>query len=148
MEHVTYNITRRDANRIIEHAFEKSKEIGTRPLGVVVVDTAGNVVSAQREDGASMFRIDIGTAKAWSAIAIGASTRQLARRARENPNFFVSRASTSHGKFLPQAGGVLIRNKDGVVIGACGISGSALEHDEACCVYGVQQAGFEADNAD
>ena len=31
MEHVTYNIMRRDANRIIEHAFEKAREIGSRP---------------------------------------------------------------------------------------------------------------------
>ena len=30
----------------------------------------------------------------------------------------------------------------------CGVSGSAVEHDEECCVYGVQKAGFEADNAD
>ena len=148
MDHITHNITRKDANRIIEHAFEKSREIGTRPLGVVVVDAAGNVVSAQRDDGASMFRIDIGTAKAWSAIAIGASTKQLARRARENPNFFVSLASTSHGKFLPQPGGVIIKNAAGQVIGACGVSGSAVEHDELCCVYGVQQAGFDFDNSD
>ena len=76
-------------------------------------------------------------AKGWSAIAIGASTRQLARRAKENPNFFVSLAATSHGKFLPQPGGVLIKNAEGQVIGACGVSGSAVEHDEECCVYGV-----------
>ena len=137
-----------DANRIIELAFKKSHELKTRPLGVVVVDTSGNIVSAQRDDGASMFRIDIARAKGWSAIAIGASTRQLARRAKENPNFFVSLAATSQGKFLPQPGGVLILNPRGQVIGACGVSGSAVEHDEECCVYGVEQAGFAFDNAD
>ncbi|MGZ8210039.1 MAG: GlcG/HbpS family heme-binding protein [Burkholderiales bacterium] len=138
----------RDANRIIELAFKHSHEIKSRPLGVVVVDTSGNIVSAQRDDGASMFRIDIGRAKAWSAVAIGASTKQLARRARENPNFFVSLAATSQGKFLPQPGGVLIKNAEGKVIGACGVSGSAVEHDEECCVYGVSQAGFDLDNSD
>ena len=138
----------RDANRIIELAFQRSREMKTRPLGVVVVDTSGNIVSAWRDDGASMFRIDIARAKGWSAIAIGASTKQLARRAKENPNFFVSLAATSQGKFLPQPGGVLIKNPEGQVIGACGISGSAVEHDEECCVYGVSQAGFDFDNAD
>src|SRR5512145_455992 len=142
------DISIKDANRIIEHAFRRSHEIKSRPLGVVVVDTSGNIVSAQRDDGASMFRIDIARAKAGSAIAIGASTKQLARRARENPNFFVSLAATSQGKFLPQPGGVLIKNGEGQVIGACGVSGSAVEHDEECCVYGVAQAGFDFDNSD
>src|SRR5688500_3672187 len=142
------DISLKDANRIIDLAFKRSHEIRSRPLGVVVVDTSGNIVSGQRDDGASMFRIDIARAKGWSAIAIGASSRQLARRAKENPNFFVSLAAVSQGKFLPQPGGVLIRNAQGEVIGACGVSGSALEHDEECCVYGVAQAGFEADNAD
>jgi uncharacterized protein GlcG (DUF336 family) len=142
------DIALKDANRIIDLAFRKSREIGSRPLGVVVVDTSGNIVSAQKDDGASMFRIDIARAKGWSAIAIGASTRQLARRAKENPNFFVSLAATSQGKFLPQPGGVLIKNAQGAVIGACGVSGSAVEHDELCCVYGVSEAGFDYDNAD
>jgi uncharacterized protein GlcG (DUF336 family) len=138
----------RDANRIIEHAFTKSREIGSRPLGVVVVDTSGNIVSAQRDDGASMFRIDIARAKAWSAVALGTSTKALARRAKENPNFFVSLAATSQGKFLPQPAGVLIRNAEGAVIGACGVSGSAIGDDEACCVYGVEKAGFDCDNSE
>ena len=142
------DISIKDANRIIEHAFKRSHEIKSRPLGVVVVDTSGNIVSAQRDDGASMFRIDIGHAKGWSAIALGVSTKQLARRAKENPNFFVSLAATSHGKFIAQPGGVLIKNAQGQVIGACGVSGAALEHDVECCVYGVAQAGFDLDNSD
>ena len=142
------DISLKDANRIIDLALKRSHEIKSRPLAVVVVDTSGNIVSAQRDDGASMARIDIGHAKGWSAIAFGVSTKQIARRAKDNPNFFVSLASTSHGKFLAQPGGVLIKNPQGQVIGACGVSGSAVEHDEECCVYGVSQAGFDFDNAD
>lgn len=142
------DITIKQANRIIEFVFGKSREIGSRPLGAVVVDTAGNIVSAQRDDGASMFRIDIARAKGWSAIALGTSTRALARRAKENPNFFVSLAATAQGKFLPQPGGVLVKNAQGAVIGACGVSGSAVEHDELCCVHGVRQAGFDLDNTE
>jgi uncharacterized protein GlcG (DUF336 family) len=140
------SISLKQANGIIARVFEKAHEIGSRPLGVVVSDTSGNIVSAQRDDGASMFRIDIAHAKAWSAIALGTSTKALARRAKDNPNFFVSLAATAHGKFLPQPGGVLIKDATGAVIGAAGVSGSAVEHDELCCVYGVEAAGFGVDN--
>jgi uncharacterized protein GlcG (DUF336 family) len=142
------DISRKDANRIIDLALKRSHEIKSRPLAVVVVDTSGNIVSAQRDEGASMARIDIGHAKGWSAIAFGVSTKQLARRAKENPTFFISLASTTHGKFLAQPGGVLIKNAQGQVIGACGVTGSALEQDVECCVYGVSQAGFDLDNSD
>lgn len=37
------DISIKQANRIIELAFEKAHEIQSRPLGVVVVDTAGNI---------------------------------------------------------------------------------------------------------
>ena len=142
------DISLKDANRIIDLAHKRSHEIKSRPLAVVVVDTSGNIVCAKRDDGASMFRIDVGHAKGWSAVAFGVSSKQIARRAKENPNFFVSLASTSHGKFLAQPGGVLIKNAQGEVIGACGVTGSHLDHDVECCVYGVSQAGFDYDNSD
>src|SRR5690606_41700258 len=66
----------------------------------------------QREDGASMFRFDVAMGKAWASVAMGASSRVLAERAQNNPNFFITLAATADGKFLPQTGGVLIRNAD------------------------------------
>ncbi len=43
---------------IIEHALAKAREMKIKPLGVVVLDESGHLKAAQREDGASMFRID------------------------------------------------------------------------------------------
>src|SRR5688500_8928756 len=116
-----------------------------KPLGVVVVDDAGNVKAAQREDGASMFRFDVALGKAWASVAMGASSRALAKRAKDNPNFFITLAATAQGKFLPQTGGVLIRAKDGSVLGAAGASGGTGDEDEACCVYGIEQAELTPD---
>jgi uncharacterized protein GlcG (DUF336 family) len=62
----------------------------------------------QRDDGASMFRVDIATGKAWAAVSMGASSRALSERATGNPNFYVSLAATAQGKFLAQTGAVLI----------------------------------------
>lgn len=138
-------LTLRQANTIIAKALEKGREMKVKPLGVVVLDASGHVVSAQRDDNASMFRLDVSKGKAWASVAMGASSRALARRAKENPNFFVTLAATAEGKFLPQTGGVLIKSADGAIIGAAGASGGTGDEDEACCVYGIEQAGLTAD---
>src|SRR5689334_23585713 len=113
-------LTLQQANTIIAKAFEKARQTKVKPLGVVVLDASGHIVSAQREDGASMFRLDVAKGKAWASVAMGASSRALGKRAKENPNFFVALAATAEGKFLPQTGGVLIKSADGTIIGAAG----------------------------
>lgn len=138
-------LTLKQANTIIEKALAKAREMKIKPLGVVVLDESGNIKSAQREDGASMFRLDVAKGKAWAAVAMGASSRALAKRAKDNPNFFVTLAATAGGKFLPQTGGVLIKDKDGAIIGAAGASGGTGDEDEACCVTGIEAAGLTAD---
>lgn len=136
-----------NANRIIAGAIAKARQMRISPLAIVVLDDSGHLKAMQREDGASMFRFDIATGKAWASVAMGAPSRALAERAKENPNFFITLAATARGKFLPQPGGVLIRDADGRVVGAAGASGGTGEEDEAACAYGIEQAGFTADPA-
>jgi uncharacterized protein GlcG (DUF336 family) len=138
-------LTLKQANTIITKALEKAREMKIKPLGVVVLDTSGHIVSAQREDGASMFRLDVAKGKAWGAVAMGASSRALGKRAKDNPNFFLSLAATADGKFLPQTGAALIKSKDGTILGAAGASGGTGDEDEACCVFGIEQAELVAD---
>jgi uncharacterized protein GlcG (DUF336 family) len=138
-------LTLKQANTIIEKAFAQAAEKKYNALGVVVLDDSGNIVSAQRQDGASMFRLDVARGKAWAAVAMGASSRALSRRAKNNPNFFVTLAATAGGRFLPQIGAVLIKNAQGEILGAAGGSGGTGEEDEACCAYGIEQAGLVPD---
>ena len=138
-------LTLQQANKIIEGALAKAREMKIKPLGVVVVDDSGNVKAAQREDGASMFRVDVALGKAWASVAMGAPSRALAKRAKDNPNFFITLAATAQGKFLPQTGAVLIKSAEGEILGAAGASGGTGEEDEACCVAGIEAAGLTAD---
>ena len=138
-------LTLQQANRIIEGALAKAREMKLKPLGVVVLDESGHLKAAQREDAASMFRIEIATGKAWGAVAMGASSRTLAARAKDNPNFFVTLAATAGGKFLPQTGAVLIRDASGELLGAAGASGGTGEEDEAVCIHGIEHAGLVAE---
>lgn len=138
-------LTLKQANTIVEKALAKAREMKIKPLGVVVLDAGGHLVAAQREDGASMFRLDVATGKAWGAVGMGASSRALGNRAKANPNFFLSLAATSGGRFLPQTGAVVIKDQQGNILGAAGASGGTGDEDEACCAYGVEQAGLTAD---
>lgn len=135
-------LTLQQASLIITAALAKSKEKGFQPMGIAVLDAAGNLKAFASEDGASMFRFDIARAKAWGAVGMGVSSRTLGERAKGNPNFFVSLAATSQGKFLPQTGAVVVKDADGNVIGAVGASGGTGDEDELICMAGVEAAGL------
>ena len=70
-------LTLKQANTIIERALEKARAMKIKPLAVAVLDDAGHVKAAQREDGASMFRFDVALGKAWASVAMGVSSRAL-----------------------------------------------------------------------
>lgn len=135
-------LTLAQANQIINAALATSKEQGYKPMGIAVLDASGNLKAFASEDGASMFRFDIARAKAWGAVGMGISSRKLAERAKDNPNFFVSLAATADGKFLPQTGAVVIKDAQGHVIGAVGASGGTGDEDELICMAGVEAAGL------
>ncbi|MFC7288244.1 heme-binding protein [Herminiimonas glaciei] len=132
----------KQANNIIESALAHAHEVGIKPLAVVVLDASGNIIAAQREDNASMFRLDIALGKAWGAAAMGCSSRALGLRAKDNPAFFTTLAATAKGRFLPQTGAVLIKGEDGAILGAVGASGGTGDEDEACCLKGVEATGL------
>lgn len=137
-------ITLQQANDIITAALARSKERGFKPMGVVVLDGGGNLKAFVSEDGASMFRFEIARAKAWGAVGFGVASSVLAKRAKDNPNFFVSLAATAEGKFAPQPGAVVIRDAQGNLLGAVGASGGTGEEDEEICAAGVAAVGLVA----
>jgi uncharacterized protein GlcG (DUF336 family) len=136
-------LTLSQANQIIQAALQRSSEAGYKPMAVVVLDDGGHVRSVQRQDGASMFRVDIATGKAWASVAMGAASRVLTQRAKDLPAFFGALASTGQGKFIPQTGAVLIKDASGQVLGAVGASGGTGDEDEEICIAGVKAAGLE-----
>ena len=130
------------ARTIADAALAAARQAGHLPMAIAVLDASGHLKVALREDGASMFRVDIATGKHWAAIGMGAASRILAQRARDNPNFFVALAATAQGRFLPQTGAVLVKDAAGAVLGSVGASGGTGDEDEAICIAGVLAAGL------
>ncbi len=116
------------------------------PLAVAVLDESGQMKSFQREDETSLMRADVATGKAWGALGMGRSSRVLGKVAEERPHFIQALTAVAAGKLVPVPGGELIRNQDGRVVGAVGISGDTSEIDEECAVTAIQSVGLFADS--
>lgn len=138
------SLTLEKANQMIQTAIIRARELNMAPLTVVVLDAAGHLKAMQREDGASMIRQQIATAKAWGAVNMGVSSRSLAGVAVQRPDFMKALIGLAEGKVMPVPGGVLIRDADNNLIGAIGISGDVSDQDERCAIAGIEAAGFVA----
>lgn len=130
------------AREIARGVLQQGAEIGADPLTVAVLDAGGHVVVLERADGSGVLRPEIAVAKAYGAVGMGLSSRELGRRAERQPTFFASLASVASGRFAPAAGGVLVRDRQGVLLGAVGVSGDLSDVDERCAVQAVHAAGL------
>jgi uncharacterized protein GlcG (DUF336 family) len=137
-------LTLSQASTILAAALAAARTDGLPPVAVAVLDAAGHTVALQREDGATPLRVDIAIGKAYAAAGMGVASRVLHQRAQDNPVFFNALASSSQGKFIPQAGAVASRAADGTLLGAVGASGGTGAQDEAICAAGVNAAGLVA----
>ena len=108
---------------------------------VAVLDDGGHVKALKREDGASILRPTIAIGKAWGAVGMGESSRQLSERLKERPAFLGALSDMSGGKVVPVAGGVLIMDGN-EIIGAVGVSGGTADEDELCAIEGIKAAGL------
>ena len=138
-------LTLDQAAHIVEAGLSRARELGLKPLTIAVLDAGGHLVAFKRQDHSGILRPDIAQGKAWGALGMGLGSRALAQRAEIAPAFFVSLASVSQGRLIPVPGGVLIRSAEGDVLGAVGISGDMPDNDEACAIYGIEQARLRAD---
>ncbi|HEU4459664.1 MAG TPA: heme-binding protein [Methylibium sp.] len=139
-------MTRLDATAaatLVAAAIGEARTQGLRPMAVVVVDAAAQVIATLREPAASALRIDIALGKAAAAVGMGANTRTLSARAEKMPVFFGAVAAAASQKFIAQTGAVLITDAAGTVLGAAGASGGTGDEDERICIAGIAAARLE-----
>ncbi len=134
-------LTLEKASIIVDKTLEKGRELKIRPLCVAVLDEGGHLKALKREDEASILRPQIAIGKAWGAVGMGESTRELGQRLKDRPTFLNSLSDLSDGKVVPVAGGVLILEGNSI-IGAVGVSGGTSDEDEACAIEGIRAAGL------
>jgi uncharacterized protein GlcG (DUF336 family) len=94
-----------------------------------------------RDDGSEFLRVDVAVGKAWGALGMGVPSRLLGEK---HGPFLTAIAATSGGRIIPVPGGVIVR-RDGLVVGAVGVSGDTSEVDESAAVAGIEEAGLQPD---
>ena len=134
------------ANALIEAALAKGAELGLKPLTVTVHDAGGHLIACQRQDGASNMRVKLAAGKACGALALGVSSRTIGDMALDRPHFIASVDSMGEGGMVPAAGGVIVCDEGGTVLGAIGVTGDTSDNDEACALAAIEAAGLKAKN--
>src|SRR5437868_15528863 len=121
------------ARAIIAGTLAAGSNASFKPLTVVVLDAGGHVLAAEREDGSSNKRFEIAYGKAHGAVSLGMGSRAIMARAEQQP-YFVAAVTHSVGALVPVPGGVLVKNADGNLLGAVGVSGESSDNDEAAAL--------------
>jgi len=134
-------LTLKEAQTIVDSALKKGHEKNMKPLTVAVLDARGCLVAYAMEEG-GLLRESIAKGKAWGALGMGRSSRGLEQLAKDRPYFIAAAIEASGGRLVPVPGGLLIKNKAGVLVGAVGVSGDTSDNDEIAGVAGIEAAGL------
>jgi len=126
-----------DARRIIDAAEKKATEIG-QPMNIAVVDEGANLLAHIRMDNAWIGSINIAINKAFTSRAFNISTKELADNSQPGDQFYGIHVS-NHDRVMIFAGGIPLKDSQGNVIGAIGVSGGSGVQDQM-----VAEAGASA----
>jgi len=132
------HVTIENAQIAIEAARKKAVELGTQ-MNIAIVDSGGNLKAFYRMDDAWVGSIDISIKKAKTALYFGMATGEIGKLSQ--PGGPLYNIEHSNGGLITFPGGVPIVDKDGVMMGAIGVSGSTVENDHAVASAGVAVVG-------
>ncbi|MEM8538660.1 MAG: heme-binding protein [Pseudomonadota bacterium] len=133
------------ARTIIRKALAKGREMGFKPLSVVILDAGGHVKAFEREDGAAPGRVAIAHGKAYGAIMLGMPGSAQMARAEAQAYFMAAVNGVYGGQVVPVPGGVLVRDKRGNIIGAVGVTGDTSDNDVIAAMAGLEAVGLEGE---
>ena len=136
------DLTLTQAQTIVTAALAEARRRSLKPIVVAVLDARGVHKALAAEDGTSLKRAEIAHGKAHGALALGMGSRAIAKRAAEQPTFIAAVTHVAGGAMVPVAGGVLIRDVLGTLLGAVGVSGDTSDNDEFAAMAGIEAAGL------
>ena len=128
------NITLSQAEKLISVAKEKAVSIDCK-MNIAVVDAGANLVAFARMDGAWLGSLDISIKKAKTARFFDMNSGEIGKLSQPGESLY--NIEHSNGGLITFPGGVLVKNSDGEIIGAIGVSGNAVENDHAVAEAGA-----------
>ena len=129
------NITLAQAEKAITAAQKKAIEIDTK-MNIAIVDAGANLVAFARMDGAWLGSLDISIKKAKTARFFDMNTGIVGELSQPGGSLY--NIEHSNNGLITFPGGIPIKNAQGEIIGAIGVSGSAVENDHAVAEAGAK----------
>lgn len=128
------NTTLEQAEKIIIASKEKAVTLKTK-MSIAIVDSGANLLAFSRMDDALLGTGDIAIKKAKTAMMFKKNTGNLGELSQ--PGMPLFNIEHSNGGLVTFPGGVPIKNNEGKVIGAIGVSGSSIENDHIVAEAGA-----------
>ena len=135
---MAHDLTLEAAERIVAAAKQKAAEINTK-MDIAVVDAGGNLKAFVRMDGAWLGSIDIAQRKARTSRWFDMDTGVIGTLSQ--PGGPLYGIEHSNGGLITFPGGVPLKNAQGEVVGAIGVSGSTVENDHTVAAAGAAALG-------
>lgn len=129
------SISLKEAEKAIVAAKKKAAEIDTK-MNIAIVDAGANLVAFARMDGAWLGSLDISIKKAKTARFFDMETGIIGGLSQPGGSLY--NIEHSNGGLITFPGGIPIKDAEGTIIGAIGVSGSSVENDHAVADAGVK----------
>ena len=117
---------------------EEATRPGGMPVAISIVDDAGNTVAYAQMDNVRLYARRHAFRKAYTAAIMGMDTgphgEQLKQRGRTVSDY-------GDPNLTPGVGGVVVRSRDGIIMGGIGVGGY-LERDEELAKIGLKAMGM------
>ena len=126
-------LTTAEANRIVQAALAKAKELNIK-ISAAVCDASGRLMAFNRMDGAAWASIYGAQGKAVASVGFGRTSGEVMALA-SHP-IVPGIVAAEGGHMIPAQGAVPIE-RNGMFDGACGTGGGTGEQDEDCARAGV-----------
>jgi uncharacterized protein GlcG (DUF336 family) len=128
-------ISQADVQTLITAAHDRARADGLR-VTVAIVDEGGFLQGLARMDGAAPLSSQVAEAKAVGAAMMHRDGDSLAELVQSRPAFFSQVDRMARVPMVGAPGSLLIR-RQGVVLGAIGVSGATPQQDKACAQAGL-----------
>jgi uncharacterized protein GlcG (DUF336 family) len=132
------NITLSQAEKMIAAAKVKAAAIGV-DMNIAIVDDGANIKAFARMDNAITGSADIAIRKARTASLLRQESGNIGKQSQ--PGGPLYNIELTNGGLVTFPGGIPLKNGEGKVVGAIGVSGGEVEEDYAVAAAGA--AAFE-----
>jgi uncharacterized protein GlcG (DUF336 family) len=131
---LTMNIISSEAEKVAVAAMAKAQQIGV-PINIAIVDEGANLKFFHRMDNAMLGCGDIAIKKAKTSRFFDIASGEIGKLSQ--PGGPLYNIEHSNGGLITFAGGMVLKNSQGEIIGAIGVSGGSVDEDSEVATAGA-----------